>query len=151
MCSWVLYNGRTSWFKHWVGSFPVDSGATPVNLYLASWNLPLMSDCVWCDERILAGFGHWSSHVRKRTTWLKRKKSPRDIWQIILICSYAVATTHPTVKLGILNNLFTDAGGNEVTLVKQLPLVQTLPLVKRWKWNHKPEAVCEMIQKPLWS
>lgn len=96
-------------------------------------------------------------YVRKQNMWLKGgKKSPCDSQQITLICSYTVTTTNPTVKPAILNNLCTDAGGNEVTLVKQLFLLQTLPLVKLWKWNHKREATsyschCEMIQKPLCS
>lgn len=72
--------------------------------------------------------------------WYVRKQ-PQDIWQIILICSYTITTTNPTVRHGILNNLFTDSGGYKVTLVKQLSLVETLPLVKWWKWNHKLEVI----------
>lgn len=36
VCSSVFYYGRTFSFKHWVVSFPVDSGATLVNLYSES-------------------------------------------------------------------------------------------------------------------
>ncbi len=78
VCSSLWYNGQTSWFKHWVGSFPVDSGATPVNLYLESWNLSDVWLCVcvcvcvgavcahvWRDKRILTGFGHCIFHFAR--------------------------------------------------------------------------------------
>lgn len=70
VCS-LMYNG----LKHWVGSFPVDSGATLVSLYLEMSDLSVMSDCVWacmracathghmmCDGTIFAGFGHSIHH-----------------------------------------------------------------------------------------
>lgn len=134
VCSSLWCNGKTSWFKHWVGSFPVDSGATPVNLYLGGWNLSdvWLCTCVCvCVHRMCVslcvireysldldtGFSFCSYFCDMSESRIcNLKKKPRDIWQIILICSYTVTTTNPTVKLRILNNLFPDAGGNKVTL-----------------------------------
>lgn len=145
MHSRVLYNGKTSWFKHWVEFscwFRCHTGQSVFG-ELKSLSDVWLCVCVCVSSMCVCLMWwenpHWIwtldfsfahiSVICQKAEYVTQRKKPWDIWQIILICSYTITTTNPKVKLGILN-LFTHAGGNKVTLVKQLSVVQTLPLVK---------------------
>lgn len=84
-------------------------------------------------------------YVRKLNVWLRKKKSIDTADRLDFCCLFTVPKTNPTFKLGLPNNLYTYTGGNKVTLVKVLFLVQTLTLVKQWKLNHKLEEISDLL------